>query len=76
MDGLGVDATYVSHDPLSATSDGCERQISKINCAVLFTVATCSSSCLHGSCTGPNTCTCDQGWQGDQCRTRMCNVAH
>ena len=27
----------------------------------------CDQSCEHGSCTGPNQCTCELGWTGKDC---------
>ena len=33
--------------------------------------ATCSNPCQNGgTCSSPNTCTCDVGWMGMQCETR------
>lgn len=34
-------------------------------------IAICSHSCNHGSCTSPNTCSCDEGWTGEVCNTGM-----
>ena len=32
--------------------------------------ATCTNPCLNGgTCTAPDTCTCDVGWIGAQCET-------
>ena len=31
----------------------------------------CTSPCQNGgTCTGPNTCTCIEGWEGNVCQTR------
>ena len=34
-----------------------------------ITIAICSSECLMGNCTEPDTCTCDPGWTGQTCNT-------
>lgn len=34
---------------------------------------TCVTACAHGSCTGPNTCTCDSLWSGALCDVPVCN---
>lgn len=32
--------------------------------------ATCTNSgCVNGACNAPDTCTCDNGWTGDDCNT-------
>jgi hypothetical protein len=38
--------------------------IGKVN---FIRLAICPSGCDHGSCTMPNTCTCNQGWTGISC---------
>ena len=43
-----------------------------LSCATSFYLynppsAICTSECVHGTCTAPNVCTCDQGWRGEQC---------
>ena len=36
----------------------------------VYCTAICASSCQNGgTCTAPNTCTCDVGWTGMQCET-------
>lgn len=34
--------------------------------------ATCTVTCLKGSCATPTQCTCDPGWQGQDCSTPVC----
>lgn len=34
----------------------------------------CAEACLHGDCTGPNTCTCDDGWEGERCDQGMASM--
>ena len=29
--------------------------------------AKCTEDCIHGTCTDPDTCTCENGWTGDTC---------
>ena len=29
--------------------------------------AICVNPCAHGSCVGPDTCSCDAGWEGALC---------
>lgn len=36
---------------------------------LFFLVAICSS-CVHGTCTSPETCSCSTGWSGPNCNTR------
>ncbi len=35
----------------------------------------CASSCNNGQCAGPNTCSCNAGWSGSDCLTRLCLLA-
>ena len=37
-------------------------------------IAICSSGCLHGNCTNPDSCTCDIGWTGDACNIGKAHV--
>ena len=41
--------------------------LSYILVCYLLHLAVCSNVCEHGSCTGPDTCTCEHGWMGDLC---------
>lgn len=34
--------------------------------------ATCTVTCLKGSCATPTECTCDEGWTGQDCSTPVC----
>ena len=34
-----------------------------------ISIAICSSECLMGDCTEPDTCVCDPGWTGQTCNT-------
>ena len=34
---------------------------------ILILAAICSPQCVHGSCTSPNTCSCNSGWTGSTC---------
>ena len=34
-----------------------------------ISIAICSSGCLMGDCTEPDTCVCDPGWTGQTCNT-------
>ena len=39
--------------------------------------AICTSPCINGgTCTAPDTCTCDVGWTGMQCETGTVHVGH
>ena len=43
-----------------------------INCIMVMSyifIAICSSGCLMGDCTEPDTCVCDPGWTGQTCNT-------
>ena len=39
-------------------------------CNILFytmCIVYCDPGCAHGTCTGPNQCTCNAGWTGADC---------
>ncbi len=36
-----------------------------------FNTAFCGGGCGHGTCVGYNTCSCNFGWEGRDCMTRM-----
>lgn len=36
-------------------------------------VPICSSPCVKGNCTAPDTCACDSGWSGADCSTPVCS---
>ena len=33
----------------------------------------CPESCINGGCNTPNICTCDSGWDGDNCDIAICS---
>ena len=40
---------------------------------LIYCTALCVSTCQNGgTCTAPDTCTCDVGWTGVQCETGKC----
>ncbi len=64
--------------PINATAqkDGWVILALKVNLLYVFCfnisccselVAICTSSCLNGNCTLPDTCTCNIGWEGSTC---------
>ena len=36
----------------------------------LYILAICNNGCSNGRCTGPNVCTCNQGYRGSTCAIR------
>ena len=38
--------------------------------AIIYT-AECFQRCVNGRCTSPGVCTCDSGWTGSSCQTRV-----
>ena len=44
---------------------------SAVDCFSLSAI--CTNPCLNGgTCTAPETCNCDLGWMGNQCKTSKC----
>lgn len=38
---------------------------------ICLSLAHCTSGCVNGVCTGPDTCVCDEGWRGKDCSSSM-----
>ncbi len=56
--------------PARAILDGLGRGVALVCCLIIFDAdltAVCTYSCVQGSCTAPNTCTCNGNWGGPLC---------
>ncbi len=63
-----VCASVVTH--ARAIRDGQGRGVPQVCCLITHRVdspAVCTYSCVQGSCTAPNTCTCNGNWGGPLC---------
>lgn len=38
---------------------------------ICLSLAYCSSGCVNGVCSGPDTCVCDVRWRGNDCNSSM-----
>lgn len=68
---LCVQGAHTCHDNASCSSvDGrlaCECSPGFAGDGVTDCRPVCNFDCGHGTCTGPNTCTCQLGWTGPRC---------
>ena len=62
-----LDAGEMCDDWGRANGDGCDE-----NCQV---EVSCDPACVNGTCTAPDTCTCDTGWEGAVCDVPVCATA-
>jgi hypothetical protein len=56
--------------PARAIRDGQGRGVPRVYCLIILDAdfpAVCTYSCVQGSCTAPNTCTCNGNWGGPLC---------
>ena len=65
------------HKRVLAKWDGLVVSVVKVVSVQLFQVnllrfhlAICTTPCVNGNCTSPQTCTCQSGWTGSLCNQR------